>query len=323
MHALYPPIEPYDRGRLDVGDGHSLYWECCGNPRGFPAIVLHGGPGSGASATARRYFDPDHFRVLLFDQRNCGRSTPHASNPEIDLTENALDRLIEDVEGFRRMLAAERVMLLGGSWGSTLALAYAIRHPDRVAGMVLNAVATTTAEEIEWITRGVGRFFPQAHQSFLAGLPEEARDGNLPAAYNNLLMHPDPNVHQPAADHWCAWEDAILHTVPGYRSLSRWSDQRFRLCFARLVTHYWRNAAGLGPYALIDGAASVLQHTPAILVHGQLDLGSPLATAWRLHKAWATSELRIVSAAGHDSSDPGMAETIVGAIQDMRARLRG
>ena len=194
MPDLYPPCEPYDAGMLDVGDGHSLYWETSGSPSGRPALVLHGGPGSGSSPTARRYFDPDVYRIVLFDQRGCGRSTPHASAPGTDLSTNTTAHLIADIERLRRHLRVERWMLLGGSWGSTLALAYAERHSERVTAMVLNSVATTTAAEIDWITRGVGRFFPEAWARFRGGVPEREQNGSLVEAYHRLLMHPDPAV---------------------------------------------------------------------------------------------------------------------------------
>ena len=319
MAGLFPPIEPYEHGMLDVGHGHRIYWECSGNPDGEPALVLHGGPGSGASVNARRNFDPQHYRIIVFDQRNCGRSTPHAAEPDVDLSHNTTSHLVADIEALRVHVGVEQWLILGGSWGVTLALAYAEAHPHRVSALVLYSVATTTRAEIEWITRGVGRFFPEQFATFLDGLPKEERSGNLAKVYHRLLMHPAPDVHDGAARNWCAWEDAILATIPGYTSHPRWSDPRFRLCFARIVTHYWGNAAWLDEGALKRDIGK-LAGIRAILIHGRMDLGSPLQTAWDLHQAWPGSELVVVGTAGHDSRDPGMAETIVAATERFRRK---
>jgi proline iminopeptidase len=217
MPDLYPPIEPYDSGMLDVGDGHRVYWETCGNPAGKPALVLHGGPGSGCTANARRYFDPSAYRIVLFDQRGSGRSVPHASSPDVDLSTNTTAHLIADMERLRRHLGIGQWLVLGGSWGSTLALTYAEQYPERVSEMVLFSIATTTASEIEWITRGVGTFFPEAWSRFRAAIPEADRDGSFVEAYHRLLMHPDPVVHEKAARDWCEWETAIVAVHPGHK----------------------------------------------------------------------------------------------------------
>lgn len=320
MTSLYPPLEPFDAGMLDAGDGHSVYFETSGNPSGKPALVLHGGPGSGSSPTARRYFDPDVFRIILFDQRGSGRSTPHASEPGIDLSTNTTDHLIADIERLRWHLRIDRWMLLGGSWGSTLALSYAERHPERVTAMVLNSVATTTAAEIEWITRGVGAFFPEAFQRFQSGVAEAERNGSLVEAYHRLLMHPDATVHGKAARDWCDWEEAIVAVHPAHKPDPRYLDARFRLGFARLVTHYWRHKGWLDDGILLRNIG-MLAGVPGILIHGRLDIGGPLITPWRLHRNWPGSELVVVSEAGHDTRDPGMRESIVAAT-DRFARTR-
>ena len=312
MADLYPPIEPHDSGMLDVGDGHRLYWETCGNPAGKPALVLHGGPGSGCSPNARRYFDPAVYRVVLFDQRGSGRSTPHASLADIDLSTNTTTHLLADIELLRERLGIERWLVLGGSWGSTLALAYAERHPHRVTEMVLFSIATTTAREIDWITRGVGIFFPDAWQRFRDGVPEAERDGCLVEAYHRLLMHPDPDVQEKAARDWCDWEIALVAVHPGHRPHPRYDNPVFRLGFARLVTHYWRHRAWLEDEALVRDAGR-LAGIPGIMIHGRLDIGGPLVTPWRLKQNWPGSELVVVSEAGHDARDPGMAESIVAA----------
>lgn len=312
MADLYPSIDPYPSGTLDVGDGHRVYWETCGNPSGKPALVLHGGPGSGCTANARRYFDPVAYRIVLFDQRGSGRSTPHASDADIDLSTNTTLHLLADIERLRQHLGIERWLVLGGSWGSTLALAYAERHPDRVSEMVLYSIATTTEREIEWITRGVGIFFPEAWSRFQAGVPEPERDGNLADAYYRLLMHPDPAVHGKAARDWCDWEMAIVDVHPGHKPHPRYEQPAFRLGFARLVTHYWRHRAWLESDILVR-EADRLAGIPGVLIHGRLDIGGPLITPWRLKQNWPGSELIVVSEAGHDARDPGMSESITAA----------
>ena len=321
MAELYPPLEPHDSGMLDVGDGHRVYWETCGNPAGRPALVLHGGPGSGCSHNARRYFDPDAYRIVLFDQRGSGRSTPHASAPDVDLATNTTAHLLADIERLRRLLGIERWLVLGGSWGSTLALAYAEMHPERVSALVLFSVATTTAREIEWITRGVGVFFPEPWRRFCDGVPEDQRAGSLVEAYHRLLMDPDPAIHAKAARDWCDWEIALVAVHPGHAPHPRYEDPAFRLSFARLVTHYWRHRAWLEEGALARDAGR-LAGVPGVLIHGRLDIGGPLVTPWRIKERWPGSELVVVGEAGHDARDPGMAESIVAAT-DRFARMPG
>jgi len=315
----YPPIDPYEHGMLDVGDGHRVYWEQCGDPAGKPALVLHGGPGSGCTPGWRRYFDPDRYRIVLFDQRGAGRSTPHASNPDIDLSINTTSHLLADIELLRRHLGIERWLLLGGSWGTTLALAYAQRHPECVTEMVLEGIATTTAWEVDWITRGIGAFFPDAWARFCDGVPETERSGSLVDAYHRLLMHPDPAIHEKAARDWCDWEIAIVALHAGEAPNPRYEPPTFRLGFARLVTHYWRHKAWLEDGALLREAKR-LSRIPGILIHGRLDLCNPLVTPWRLAQHWPGSELVIVDQAGHDADHPGMSECVVAATDRFAAR---
>jgi proline iminopeptidase len=312
MADLYPNIEPYDHGMLETGDGHQLYWETCGNPSGKPALVLHGGPGSGCSAGARRPFDPDVYRIVLFDQRGSGRSAPHASDPNIDLSSNTTAHLLADIELLRRRLEIERWLVFGGSWGSTLALAYAELHPHRVTEMVLLSVATNTAWELDWITRGVGVFFPEQWARFRDGVPEAELTGNLVEAYHRLLMNSDPAIHEKAARDWCDWEMAIVAVHPNHTPHPRYEKSAFRLAFARIVTHYWRHHAWLEDGILLR-EASRLSGIPGVLIHGRLDLGGPLITPWRLSQHWPGSELVIVGGAGHDARDPGMSEAAVAA----------
>ena len=318
MTGLYPPIEPDETGMLDVGHGHRVYWEVCGNPSGKPALVLHGGPGSGCSAGARRLFDPRRYRIVLFDQRGAGRSLPHASASDIDLSSNTTPHLIADIERLRRHLGIDRWLVFGVSWGSTLALAYAERHPQRVSQMLLACVATTTRSEIDWITRGVGAYFPEAWQRFRDGVPEPERDGDLADAYHRLLMSADPATRDKAARDWCDWEMAIVAVQGDHKPNARYEDPAFRLGFARLVTHYWRNGAWLEDGVLIAEAGR-LADLPGILIHGRLDLGGPMVTAWRLHRNWPGSELVVVETAGHDTGDPGMNACIVAATDRFAA----
>ncbi|MBM3534764.1 MAG: prolyl aminopeptidase [Alphaproteobacteria bacterium] len=314
--SLYPEIEPYDHGLLEVGDGHRIYWEVCGNPAGKPAVVLHGGPGSGCGANARRYYDPAVYRLVLFDQRSVGRSLPHASEPGIDLSANTTEHLLQDIDRLRRHLGIERWLVFGGSWGSTLALAYAERHPGRVTEMILASIATTTPAEIDWIARGVGQFFPEAWERFRSGAPAGE---NLLDGYHRLLMSPDPAVAAKAAGDWCEWENAIVAVTPGHKPHPRWVDPKFRLGFARLVTHYWRHHAWLEDGILLRNIGRIA-HVPAALIHGRLDFSCPLVNAWLLHKSWPASELTILGAAGHDGRDPGAGEALLAATDRFARR---
>ena len=309
MPDLYPKIEPFDHGMLDVGDGHRLYWEVCGNPDGVPAVVLHGGPGSGCTADVRRFFDPRRYRVVLFDQRNAGRSTPHASDPTTDLSTNTTAHLLADMERLRIHLRIERWVIFGSSWGTTLGLAYAERYRDRVRAMVLSSVTTTRRSEIHWLYHEAGRYFPEEWARFRAGAG--TNDGDLVEAYARLLN--DPQTREKAARDWCDWEDAVVSTAPGRKPSARYADPRFRMGFARIVTHYFRNGAWLEEGALIRDAHT-LAGIPGVLIHGRLDLGSPIDTAWELSRAWPGSELIVVHDAGHEVRTPGMRESILAAL---------
>lgn len=310
---MYPEIEPYEHGMLDVGDGQLVYWETCGNPAGKPALVLHGGPGSGADGSWRRMFDPAAYRVVLFDQRGSGRSTPDAGEPDIDLSTNTTQYLIRDIEQLRRHLGIRRWLLLGGSWGATLGLAYAEEHPEAVSEIVLFSVTNTTRREVEWITRDMGRVFPAQWARFRDGVPAAERDGNLAAAYSRLLHDPDPAVRDKAARDWCDWEDAHVATVPGHQPDPRYLDPRLRLRLARLVTHYWGHAAWLDEGILLR-EASKLAGIPGVLVHGRLDISSPADIAWNLAQAWPDAELHLVEGAGHGTRGPGMRDLVIGAL---------
>ena len=309
---MHPPIEPYDRGMLDVGDENHVYWETCGNPDGKPALVVHGGPGAGCSTSQRRSFDPARYRAILFDQRGCGRSTPHASDPATDMSVNTTDHLIADMERLRAHLGVERWLLYGGSWGSTLALAYAERHPERVLEIVLVAVTTTRRSEVDWLYRGVGRFFPEAWERFRAGVPEAGED-DLLAAYARRMDDPDPDVRARAAHDWLAWEDAVISLEENGRP-GAYSDRPpdASLAFVRICARYFSNGAWLEEGALIRDADR-LAGIPGVLIHGRLDLGGPVITAWELARAWPGSELHVIGDSGHTGS-AAMAARIGAAI---------
>jgi proline iminopeptidase len=255
MRGLYPEIEPYESGMLDVGDGDLVYWETCGDPRGKPAVVLHGGPGSGCSPRHRRLFDPNAYRIVLFDQRGCGRSTPHASEPDIDLASNTTSNLIADIERLRRHLGVDRWLVFGGSWGSTLALAYAERYPDKVTEMILWGVTTGRRKEFDWLFRGgVAVFFPEQWERLRDALPIDKRDDDIVEAYQELLHDPDPAVRRRAALAWCTWESATPVWPPASGLDDRFEDPAFAMAFARLVTHYVRHDAWLEDGSLLRGA---------------------------------------------------------------------
>ncbi|MFE9856515.1 prolyl aminopeptidase [Streptomyces sp. NPDC005780] len=297
----YPPIEPYEHGMLDVGDGNLVYWEACGNPAGKPALVVHGGPGSGCAEWPRRYFDPDRYRVVLFDQRNCGRSAPHASDPAADLRHNTTDHLIADMERLRVHLGVDTWLLFGWSWGSTLALAYAERHPERVSEMVIDSVTTSRRSEIDWLYRGASQFFPDAWDVFRAGVPEAASDAtpDVLAAYARRTESPDPEVRARATADWCAWEDAVL-SLETYTGPPPFSGRpgRAQQALVRICARYFSRGAWLEEGQLIRDAGR-LAGIPGALVHGRLDMGGPLTTAWELAKAWPDAELTVIADAGH------------------------
>jgi proline iminopeptidase len=319
MPGLYPEVEPHDHGMLEAGDEQLVYWEVCGNPNGKPAVVLHGGPGSGCTPGWRRYFDPDAYRIVLLDQRGCGRSRPHASDPDTDLSINTTAHLIEDIERLRDFLGVDRWLVFGGSWGSTLGLAYAERHPGRVSEMVLFAVVTTGRREVEWVTREAGRLFPAAWARFRDGVPAAEREGSLVDAYSRLLRDPDPIVCEKAARGWCDWEDAHVAVRSDHGPNPRYEDPVFRLCFARLVTHYWLHARFLEEGALLRDADR-LAGIPGVLVHGRLDVSSPLDIPWQFAQAWPDSTLVVVDEAGHSSDEPGMVDAMVRATDRFAAR---
>lgn len=311
----YPPIEPHDQGMLPVGDGNSIFWEVSGNPRGKPAVVLHGGPGAGCTPGLRRYFDPAAYRIVLFDQRGCGRSVPSAAEPSTSLDANTTAHLLADLEMLRTHLGIDRWLLFGGSWGAVLALVYARRFRDRVSEIVLTGVATGRRAETDLLTRGLGGLFPEAWQRFRSGTPASYRDGDLAAGYAMLVNDPDPVVRLRAAENWCAWETAIAPTIG---RMPRFEDPAYRLAFARLVTHYFSHGSWLDEDPVLADCAA-LRGIPGVLVQGVLDFNNLVGTPWLLAQAWPDSELFMVGDAGHDSS-AGVVSALVGATDRFATR---
>jgi proline iminopeptidase len=299
--ATYPASAPHAHGSLDVGDGHSIYWEVCGNPDGKPAVVLHGGPGSGANTSWTELFDPAAYRVVLFDQRGCGRSTPNAARTVDALHANTTQHLIADIESLRLHLAIDRWLVTGASWGSVLGLVYAQAHPRSVSELVLFSVVGGTQREVDWATRGMGRFYTEDWRRFQAGVPAAERDGDLSVAYYRLLLDPDPAVHERAAQNWCDWDERQMR-APGEAPSRRYEDPAFRLCSARLVTHYWSHGHFIPDGALSRNAARLAGIT-GVLLRGALDLGPPIDLFWRLARDWPDSELVLIDNEGHRGGD--------------------
>ncbi|RKN43861.1 prolyl aminopeptidase [Streptomyces hoynatensis] len=310
MATRYPEIEPYAQGMLDVGDGNNVYWETCGSPTGKPVLVLHGGPGSGCTAGMRRFFDPAAYRIVLFDQRGCGRSTPHASDPATDMSVNTTAHLLADIELLRAHLGIERWQLFGGSWGAALGLRYAELHPERVTELVLLGLATGRRAETDLLTRGLGRYFPEAWERYRAPVPEAERDGDLTAAYDRLFNDQDPATRERAALAWVAWEETIDVTLEGHHP--RYADPRFRTAFTRIVAHYWSKGSWL-PEGIVLREAGNLAGIPGVIVQGSLDPGNLLGTPWQLTHAWPDCELVLIDEAGHSTTDDGMTEALIAA----------
>ncbi|GAA1570585.1 prolyl aminopeptidase [Actinomadura kijaniata] len=312
---LYPPVEPYESGMLDVGDGDEIYWEVCGNPGGKPAVFLHGGPGGGCSPNHRRLFDPAAYRIVLFDQRNCGRSLPHAAEPDIDLSANTTANLVADVEKLREHLGVDRWMVFGGSWGSTLALAYSQAHPGRVTEIVVRGVYLALPSDEPWCFAegGVSRMFPDAWERFRDHIPEDER-GDYLAAYARRLADPDPAVRVPAALAWTRWENttATLLPPPGEDE-----EERAAVAVARLENRYFGNGCFLEPGQLLRDAPR-LRGIPGVIVNGRYDMLTPPDAAWLLHRAWPDSELHIVPDAGHAFDEPGTLRRLLEATDRFR-----
>ena len=314
---LFPPVEPYEQGTLDVGDGQQLYWEVSGNPAGKPAVFLHGGPGGGVAPTQRRFFDPDAYRIVLFDQRGCGKSRPHVADGA-DLSVNTTDHLIADIERLRTHLEVERWLVFGGSWGSTLALAYSQRHPDRVTELVLRGIFLLRRSEIDWYYNGgAGQMFPDLWEGFTAPLVA-AEPGEHPVdTYRRLLHSPDPDVALEAAIAWSSWEGATSTLLPHPDRVAETSEPRFALAFARIENHYFFHRGFFEDGRLLRDA-HLLSDIPGVIVQGRYDVVCPARSAWDLHRAWPESDLRIVDDAGHAATEPGIVHELVEATDRFR-----
>jgi proline iminopeptidase len=308
LRGLHPDISPRETGFLDVGDGHRVRWERVGTPGATPAVFLHGGPGGAISPLHRRFFDPARFDVLLFDQRGCGGSTPHAG-----IEANTTAHLVADIERLRRMVGVERWLVVGGSWGSTLALAYAETHPERVAAMVLRGVYTVTRAELDWYYRfGVSEMFPEEWEAFLAPIPEAER-GDPIAAYRRLLTGDDAVKQIEAARAWTLWEAKTITLLPDHGLRAAYGEDRYALAFARLENHYFTHDCFIAEGQLLRDAHR-LAGIPGAIVHGRYDMPCPVRYARALHRAWPGSSFDLIEGAGHAWTEPGILDGVIRAI---------
>ena len=307
-HDLFPPLEPFDSGRLALDSRHAMYWEQSGNPEGRPAVFLHGGPGAGAAPDHRRFFDPEHYRIVVYDQRGAGRSTPLG-----ELADNTTGHLIADLETLRAHLGIGRWLVFGGSWGSTLGLAYAQAHAARVSGLVLRGIFLARAAETDWFLHGMGRFFPEAWGDFAEFLPEPER-GDLLGGYYRRLLDPDPAVHLPAARSWSAYEGACSTLLPSADTVKAFGADGMALGLARLEAHYFVNGGFLADDALLAGVERI-RHIPAVIVQGRYDVVCPPATAAELARAWPEAAFEVIPDGGHSALDPGIRRALVAAIE--------
>lgn len=319
MRTLYPPIAPHTTGHLDVGDGQRIYWEVSGSPAGKPVVFVHGGPGGGTAPVYRQLFDPAAYRIILFDQRGCGQSTPHVADGA-DLAANTTGNLIADMEVLREHLQVRRWQVFGGSWGSTLALAYAQQHPARVSELVLRGIFLLRRSELDWYYNGsAGHIFPELWEKFVAPVPEHARGGDMIEAYHALLHSPDPDVALDAAVAWSTWEGATSALLPNPQRVAQTAEPRFALAFARIENHYFRHAGFLEEGQLLRDA-HLISAIPTVIVHGRYDVVCPVTSAWELHQRLPGSTLRIITDAGHAFSEPGITDALVQATDAFRER---
>lgn len=312
--GLYPPLEPARKGMLKVSALHEIYYEECGNPDGKPVLLVHGGPGGGSNPTMRRYHDPDHHRIILFDQRGCGRSTPHA-----EIEENTTWDLVEDMERLREELNIESWQLLGGSWGSTLALAYAQTHPGRVSELILRGIFTLRRAELEWFYQeGCSWIYPDAFQDYLKPIPEAER-GDMISAYYKRLTHKDPAVQLEAAKAWSIWEGSTLSLLPNKDRVRHFAADSYALAFARIECHYFVNGGFLECDDQLIRNSDRLSGIPGVIVHGRYDVVTPLKSAWELAQNWPDADLRIVPDSGHAMTEPGIIHELVSATRRFTA----
>lgn len=315
MQTLYPEIKPYARHELAVQTPHVLYVDESGSPDGLPVVFIHGGPGAGCDAASRRYFDPNLYRIVTFDQRGCGRSTPHAS-----LENNTTQALIADMEQIREQLGIDKWVLFGGSWGSTLALAYAQTHPERVQGLILRGIFLCRPQEFDWFYQeGASRLFPDYWEDYLAPIPAEER-GNLMQAFYKRLTGSDQIAQMHAAKAWSTWEGRTATLRPNPQVVDRFTDSHRALSIARIECHYFLNNAFFEPDQLLRDMPKIA-HLPGVIVHGRYDVICPLDNAWALHKAWPNSELQIIRDAGHSAAENGITDALVRAADELAHRL--
>ncbi len=315
METLYPPIQPYAEHRLAVAPPHVLHLEECGNPDGLPVLFVHGGPGAGCEPWHRQFFDPETYRIILFDQRGAGRSTPHA-----ELAGNTTADLVADMEAIREHLGVDRWLLFGGSWGSTLSLVYAQTHPERVLGLILRGIFLCRSEEIRWFYQeGASRIFPDHWQDFLRPIPEKER-GDLLHAYHRRLTGDDEVARMAAAKAWSLWEGRTATLRPRRSVIAHFAEPHTALALARIEAHYFVHGAFLEPDQILRDAPR-LAEIPGILVQGRYDLICPMQSAWDLHRAWPRAELQIVPDAGHAASEPGTVDALIRATRRMAREL--
>jgi proline iminopeptidase len=312
---MFPPIEPFRHGMLEVDDLHTLYWEECGNPDGQPVLFLHGGPGGGLSPTHRRFFDPAHYRIVLFDQRGAGKSTPLG-----EYRQNTTDLLIEDIEKIRAMLGISQWLVFGGSWGSTLALAYGEAYPDQCLGFILRGIFLCTKAEVEWFVNGIKNFYPEVHQRFAESVPEAERD-NLLQAYVKRLFCDDPAIYLEAARNWSRYEGSCLFLEPQAEAIEQFETDAVALGIGRLEAHYMLNGAFMDEDQLIKNI-NLIRHLPAVIVQGRYDVICPPISAYRLHQAWPQAKFHMIKDAGHAAMEPGIAAELVRATEQFKTNKK-
>ncbi len=308
---VYPKLEPYSTGFLEVNDIHSLYWEQSGNPNGVPIVLLHDSPGAGATPEQRRFFDPDHYRIIIFDQRGAGRSAPLGC-----LEDNTLQDLIDDMERLRKQLDVERWHLFGGSWGSTLALSYARQHPERCLGMILRGIFLMEQSEIDWFLYGMKMVFPEAWDQFAAAMPEDRQD-DLLRAYHEALTSPDDQIRTDAAIAWGLYEGACASLLPNYETITTYEQKAQALALARIESHYFLNDV-IPPERSLMKDIDKIRHIPAAIVQGRYDIICPIHTAYRLHVAWPEADYVVVPDGGHSGQDPTIRSRLIEATEHAR-----
>ncbi len=315
LRTLYPEIEPYDSGHLEVSAVHKLYYEQCGNPKGKPVVFLHGGPGAGLIPDYRRFFDPSVYRVILFEQRGAGRSIPHAS-----LEDNTTWYLVQDIEKFREHFGVEQWLVFGGSWGSTLALAYAEKHPERVTGLVLRGIFLCRPKEIRWFyedSQGASAIYPETWEEYVRIIPEAER-GDMIGAYYRRLTSDDATVRAEAAYAWSKWEASALKLLPDQKMIDEFTEPEMAAALARIECHYFENNCFFETDNYLIENVGRIRHIPAVIVHGRYDMVCPFMSAWDLHRAWPEAELRVIADAGHAATEPGIASALVEATDGFR-----